>query len=138
MKKYLAIFRIRFIHGVQYRAVVFSLIFTGFLWGLMLVLAYSAFYRADPDAFPMTLSQIVSYMWLQQVFLILFSVVFADDEIESAIESGSIAYELVRPADLYTRWFSRACAGRASFTAFRLPLLVVVFFLPAPYIVKPL
>lgn len=133
MKKYFAIFRIRFIHGVQYRIVVFSLIFTGFLWGMMLVLAYSAFYRTNPAAFPMTLSQTVSYMWLQQAFLILFSVVFADDEIESSIESGSIAYELVRPADLYTRWFFRASAGRVAFTVFRLPLLIVVFFLPAPY-----
>ena len=133
MKKYLAIFRIRFIYGVQYRIVVFSHLFTGFLWGLMLVLAYSAFYRADPGAFPMTLSQTVSYMWLQQVFLLLFSVVFADEEIESSIESGSVAYDLVRPADLYGRWFSRACAGRAAVTAFRLPLLIAAFFLPAPF-----
>ncbi len=133
MKKYLTIFRIRFIHGVQYRIVVFSLIFTGFLWGLMLVLAYSAFYRSDPDAFPMTLSQTISYMWLQQAFLMLFSVTFADSEIETSIENGAIAYELVRPADLYGRWFFRASAGRAAFTVFRLPLLVVVLFLPAPY-----
>lgn len=133
MKKYLTIFRIRFIHGVQYRIVVFSLLFTGFIWGLMLVLAYSYFYRTDPSKFPMTLSQTISYMWLQQAFLILFSVVFADDEIESSIESGSIAYELVRPADLYARWFFRASAGRAAYTIFRLPLLIVVFFLPAPY-----
>ena len=133
MKKYLTIFRIRFIHGVQYRIVVFSLIFTGFLWGMMLVLAYTAFYRNDPDAFPMTLSQTISYMWMQQAFLILFSVVFADNEIETSIESGAIAYELVRPADLYGRWFFRAGAGRAAFTVFRLPLLLVVFFLPAPY-----
>ena len=137
MKKYLTIFRIRFIHGVQYRIVVFSLIFTGFLWGLMLVLAYTAFYRNDPAAFPMTLSQTISYMWLQQAFLILFSVVFADNEIETSIESGAIAYELVRPADLYGRWFFRAGAGRAAFTIFRLPLLAVVFFLPAPYNLSP-
>lgn len=133
MKKYLAIFRIRFIFGAQYRIVVFSHTFTGFLWGLMLVLAYSAFYRADPAAFPMTLPQTVSYMWLQQVFLILFSVVFADEEIESCIENGSVAYELVRPANLYWLWFSRACAGRAAVTAFRVPLLAALFFLPVPF-----
>lgn len=137
MKKYLSIFRIRFIHSVQYRIVVFSHIFTGLLWGMMLVLAYSAFYRTDPSVFPMTLSQTVSYMWLQQTFLILFSVVFADSEIESSIETGSVAYELVRPADLYGRWFTRACAGRAAVTAFRLPLLIAVFFLPFPYSVAP-
>ena len=69
----------------------------------MLALAYAAFYRGDPSAFPMTLPQTVTYMWLQQTFLILFSVVFADEGTESAIEGGSIAYELIRPADLYWR-----------------------------------
>jgi len=112
---------------------VFSHIFIGFLWGLMLVLAYAAFYRTNPDAFPMTLSQTVSYMWLQQTLLIMFSVVFSDTEIESSIENGSVAYELVRPADLYGRWFFRACASRVAVTMFRLPLLIIVFFLPVPY-----
>ena len=133
MRVYGAIFRMRFIHSVQYRIIVFSLIFTGFLWGMMLVLAYSAFYRADPAAFPMTLSQTISYMWMQQIFLILFSVVFADSEIESSVESGAIAYELLRPTDLYGRWFARACASRVAFTVFRLPLLIAVFLLPEPY-----
>ena len=136
MKKYLSIFRVCFIHSAQYRIVVFSHLFTGFLWGLMLVFAYTAFYRSDPAAFPMTLQQTVSYMWLQQTFLVMFSVTFADEEIESSIENGSVAYELVRPADLYGRWFSRACAGRAAVTAFRLPLLVIVFFLPAPFCIS--
>jgi len=72
-------------------------------------------------------------MWLQQVFLILFSVVFADREVESSVETGVIAYELVRPVELYGRWFSRACASRVAFTVYRLPLLVVVFLLPQPY-----
>lgn len=137
MKTYLAIFRVRFIHGVQYRIVVFSHLFTGLLWGLMLVLAYLAFYRTNPTAFPMTLSQTVSYMWLQQAFLILFSVTFSDNEIESSIENGAIAYELVRPIDLYMRWYSRACAGRASVTVFRILLLIVALFLPAPYNLSP-
>ena len=133
MKIYGAIFRIRFLHSVQYRIVVFSLIFTGFFWGLMLVLAYLAFYRTNPANFPMELNEVVSYMWMQQVLLILFSVVFSDSEIESSVENGSIAYELVRPSNLYGRWFSRACASRVAYTVFRFPLLIVVFLMPAPY-----
>ncbi|MCL1914934.1 MAG: hypothetical protein FWG10_13970 [Eubacteriaceae bacterium] len=54
MKKYLSIFRIRFIFSVQYRIVVFSHIFTGFLWGLMQTLAYAVFYQTNPGSFPMT------------------------------------------------------------------------------------
>ena len=133
MKVYSAIFRMRFISSMQHRIVVFSSMLMGFLWGLMLVLAYAAFYRANPDAFAMTLSETVSYMWMQQIFLILFSVVFSDHEIESSVESGTIAYELVRPAGLFGRWFARACASRVAFTVFRFPLLIVVFFLPEPY-----
>ena len=133
MKTYLAIFHIRFKYSLQYRIVVFSLIFTGFAWGMMLVLAYMAFYRSNPGGFPMELHEVISYMWMQQVLLVLFSVVFADSEIESSVETGAIAYELVRPVDLYGRWFSRAGATRVAFTVFRLPMLVVVFLLPAPY-----
>ena len=133
MKTYLAIFRIRFIHGVQYRIVVFPRLLTGFLWGLMTVLAYMAFYRANPENFPMELPQLVSYMWMQQVLLVLFAVVFSDSEVESSVEKGTIAYDLLRPADLYSRWFSRACANRVAITVFSLPMLVVVFFLPQPY-----
>ena len=133
MKKYAAIFRIRFVNSVQYRMVVFSLIFTGVVWGMMLVLAYLAFYRSHPDAFPMELHEVVSYMWLQQVFLILFSVVFPDSEIETSVATGAITYELMRPVALYGRWFSRAGATRVAHTVFRLPMLLFAFLLPAPY-----
>ena len=133
MRVYLAIFRMRFMHCIQYRIVVFSNVFTGFLWGLMLVLAYTAFYRANPSASPMTLSQTVSYMWLQQILLILFSVVFSDSEIETSVESGTITYELTRPCGLYGRWITRAGAGRVAFTVLRLPILLIVLFLPEPY-----
>ena len=45
---------------------------TQFAWGFMELLAFSAFYRADPTAFPMSFEQTVSYIWLQQAFLALF------------------------------------------------------------------
>ena len=134
MKAYTAIFRIRFIHGFQYRITAFSQMFLGFAWGLMLALAFTAFHRASPDDFPMGLSQVVSYMWLQQILYILFSVVVWEyDETESALEEGSVAYELIRPVDLYGRWFSRVCAGRAAPALLSLPVLVFAFLLPAPY-----
>ena len=133
MRGYWAVFRMRFISSAQHRIVAFSRVFTCSLWGFLSVLAYSAFYRANPEAFPMTLSQTVSYMWLREAFAVSFSVVYtADREIESALESGSIAYELVRPFDLYTQWFSRMCAGRISPTML-LSVFTVAFLFPAPY-----
>ena len=134
MKTYLAIFRIRFIHGFQYRITAFSQMFIGFAWGLMLALAFTAFYHANPDKFPMGLSQVVSYMWLQQILYILFSVVVWEyDETEVALEEGSVAYELIRPVGLYGRWFSRVCAGRTAPALLSLPVLIFAFLLPAPY-----
>lgn len=134
MKMYLSVFRIRFIHNMQYRAVVIASIITRFAWGFMEILAFSAFYRADPAAFPMEFSQTVSYIWMQQILLILFSVVFSDGEIYSAIESGSIAYELVRPMNLYGHWFSKSAANRISFTAVNCaPALLIAFIVPQPY-----
>lgn len=65
MKKYRAFFRIRFLNSLQYRAAALAGVSTQFAWGFMEILAFVAFYRADPSAFPMGLSQIASYIWLQ-------------------------------------------------------------------------
>ena len=51
-----------------------------------------------------------------------------------AIQNGGVAYELCRPIDLYDMWFSRTMANRLSAAVLRcLPILVVSFFVPAPY-----
>jgi hypothetical protein len=130
----MSVFRIRFINSLQYRAVALGEIIARFGWGFMEVLAYSALYRIGNTAFPMEFSQTVSYLWMQQTLIVLFSVVFADGEIYSAIGSGSIAYELVRPMDLYSRWFCQSAANRVAFTILNcLPGLLVAFIMPEPY-----
>lgn len=134
MKMYMSVFRIRFINSLQYRAVVIGAFITRFVWGGMEVLAYSALYRTSNAAFPMKFSQTVSYIWMQQTLIVLFSVVFSDGEIYSAIGDGSIAYELVRPMDLYGRWFCQSAANRVAFTILNcLPALLVAFIIPEPY-----
>jgi ABC-2 type transport system permease protein len=134
MKMYLSVFRIRFINNLQYRAVMLGAIITRFAWGFMEILAYSMLYSTGNAAFPMELSQTVSYIWMQQTLIVLFSVVFSDGEIYSAIGSGSIAYELVRPMDLYGRWFCQSAANRVAFTILNcLPVLLVALIIPEPY-----
>lgn len=103
MRKYQAFFRIRFINTLQYRSAAIAGMATQLAWGLMEILAFHAFYQADPSAFPMTFQQTVSYVWLQQAFLSLFMLWFFEAEIFDTITTGSIAYELVRPMDLYNR-----------------------------------
>ncbi len=134
MKMYMSVFRIRFVNSLQYRAVTLGAIITRFGWGIMEILAYSMLYRTGQTAFPMDLSQTVSYIWMQQTFIVLFSVVFQDGEIYSAIGDGSIAYELVRPMDLYGRWFCQSAANRVAFTVVNcLPVLLVALMIPEPY-----
>lgn len=134
MKMYLSVFRIRFINSLQYRVVTFGAIITRFMWGFMEILAYTMLYRTASTAFPMEFSQTVSYIWMQQILIVLFSVVFADGEIYTSIGDGSIAYELVRPMDLYGRWFCQSAANRVAFTMINcLPALLVALIMPKPY-----
>jgi ABC-2 type transport system permease protein len=134
MKMYLSVFRIRFINSLQYRAVLVAEIIARLAWGLMQILAFSAFYRTNPGAFPMEFSQTVSYIWMQEILIILFNVVFQDGDIYAALESGSIAYELVRPMSLYGRWFCQSAANRISYTVINCaPALLLAFIMPEPY-----
>jgi ABC-2 type transport system permease protein len=134
LREYLAIIRIRFTNGLQYRAAAIAGVFTQFAWGVMAILAYRAFYNANPGAFPMDFQHTVSYIWLQEAFLTLFTAWFFEPEILAAITGGSIAYELARPVDLYNRWFCQSVANRLSKAVLRcFPILVVAFLVPEPF-----
>jgi len=137
MRAYAAIFRMKFTGGLQYRAAALAGLATQFAWGFMEILAFMAFHRANPAAFPMSLSQTVSYIWLQQAFLALFMTWFFDRDIFDAILSGAIAYELARPADLYGRWFCQSAASRLSRAVLRcFPVLIIACMLPGPFGLK--
>jgi len=133
MKTYMALIRIRFLNGLQYRAAAAAGLSTQFAWGFMEILAFMAFYRANPAAFPMEFSQTVSYIWLQQAFLALFFSWGYGTEAAETIVSGNIAYDMTRPIDIYSRWFCETIATRLSRAALRcLPVLFVALILPAP------
>src|SRR5699024_5496769 len=94
MRKYLAFFRLRFSMGLQYRAAAVAGIVTQFFWGAMELLAFRAFYQADPGAFPMSLQATASYVWMQPAFLALFAAWMFATEIFQCLRDGSVAYEL--------------------------------------------
>jgi len=82
----------------------------------------------------MEFSQTVSYIWMQQAFLALFMMWFSESSISEAITTGAIAYELVRPMDLYNRWFCQSAGNRMAIATLRcIPIFLVVFILPQPY-----
>jgi len=133
-RPYLALFRIRFVNSIQYRAAALAGISTQFAWGFMLILAFMAFYESNPYAFPMTMQQTVSYIWMQQAFIYIFILWFFDNSIFESIEKGNISYDMVRPMDLYFRWFVTTLANRIAGATLRfIPILTIGFILPAPF-----
>ena len=134
MKAYFTFFKIRFINGLQYRAAAYAGVATQFAWGFMTILMFSAFYKSNPENFPMTFENLTTYIWLQQSFLALFMAWFFDNEIFDSISSGNVAYELCRPTGLYEMWFVRSLSSRIYRVVLRCsPILIVAAFLPAPY-----
>ncbi len=134
MKKYLSFFRIRFSNGLQYRSAAIAGVATQFVWGIMEILLYKAFYEADAAAFPMKFSELTSYLWLQQALLALFMTWFLENDIFDSISNGNIAYEMIRPIDIYDMWFMKSLANRLSKAVLRcFPILIIAVFLPQPY-----
>lgn len=134
MKKYISFFRLRFSMGIQYRAAAAAGIVTQYAWGFLEIMVFFAFYEADASAFPMTLSQTVTYVWLQQSFFCLFVAWMMENEIFDTIMNGNIAYELCHPVKIYYMWLSRSLANRVSRTVLRsFPILLVAVLLPSPW-----
>jgi ABC-2 type transport system permease protein len=129
---YRAIVDARFRMLLQYRAAAIAGVWTQLFFGFVLIMVYEAFYRSSAAAVqPMTLAQVVSYVWMCQA---LFAMVpwNADPDIRLMVRNGAVAYELLRPVDLYALWFARAIAQRTAPTLLRaLPMaLIVIFVLP--------
>lgn len=138
MRAYWSFFKIRFINGLQYRTAAYAGIATQFAWGFMYIMLYHSFYRSNPSAGNMSISEISSYIWLQQSFLALFMTWFLDNNIFEAISSGNVAYEVCRPLNVYNMWFAKSCATRVSKAVLRcFPILIFASFLPQTYKFNP-
>lgn len=130
MTAYLAILSARFRMLLQYRLAAVAGFTTQLFWGFIRIMILEAFYRSSTTPPPMSVPQIVSYVWLGQALFALFPF-RVDADIRLMIRSGTVAYELVRPLDLYTLWFCRAVANRASPAALRavpMFILAMLFF----------
>ena len=134
MNRYFALFKMRLIAGMQYRAAAWAGISTQFFFGFVFIMVYIAFYQNATVQPAMTLSQTVSYMWLKQAFLAIIALWVVDGDLLNQIKSGHIAYELCRPYHMFTFWYVRLLANRLSNVALRfLPILVISLLLPHPY-----
>ena len=124
IKSYIAVLSARFRALLQYRAAAFAGFGTQLFWGLIRVMIFEAFYRSSTAPQPMTVDEVVTYIWLGQAFLVLI-IIHADPDVRDMVRSGNVVYELVRPANLYFFWYSRAIAQRTAPGVFRaLPMFI--------------
>lgn len=125
LNAYGAIFGARFRVLLQYRAAAAAGLATQLFWGLIRVMILDAFYRSSKTPQPMSFSDVVSYVWLGQATLLLIPWNL-DADVRSQIRTGGVAYELLRPLDLYWHWFARSIALRTAPTLLRaVPVLVL-------------
>lgn len=134
MKFYLSYFKLRFISGLQYRFAALTGVATQFFFGIVIIMVYLAFYESGDGNAPMKLNELVSYLWLNQIFYSLLTMEYKDREIIEMIKKGDLAYELVRPKDIYFMWFFKILGQRLSMVFLRsIPFVLVLVFLPNPY-----
>ena len=127
MKPYLALLSAQFRGLLQYRAAALAGLFTQAFFGLVIVMVYEGFYRSTTSAPPLSYAQVVTYTWLGQAMLGLIPW-NVDPEIRNLIRTGGVAYELLRPLDLYRLWFTRCLARRSAPTLLRaLPMLALAY-----------
>jgi ABC-2 type transport system permease protein len=113
---------------LQYRAAAFAGFATQLFWGLIKVMVLVAFFESSDAAPPMNVAQVLVYVWLGQALLGLLPW-NVDPEIATHVRSGGVAYELLRPLDLYGFWFARTLAFRAAPTLLRMvPMVLFAWF----------
>ena len=120
---YWAVVSARFRTLLQYRAAALAGLGTQLLWGLIRVMIFEAFYLSTTASQPMDVADVITYVWLTQALLGMLPW-NVDPDIRALIRSGGVSYELLRPLDLYSHWYSRALALRTAPTLLRsIPLL---------------
>ncbi len=113
MKAYRAVMAARFRTLLQYRAAAIAGMTTQIFWGFIRIMILEAFYRSTTLAQPMSFAEVAAYVWLGQALLATLPWNI-DGDIRAIVRSGAVAYELLRPADVYGLWYARALALRTA------------------------
>lgn len=129
---YRALFGARFRSLLQYRAAALAGFGTQCWWGVIKVMVLAAFYASAPGEHPLTLTQVITYTWLGQGLLGMLPWT-GDGELQQMVRTGNIAYEFLRPVDIYGFWYVRALSGRAVPTILRLIPMVLLVGVALPF-----
>ncbi len=134
MSGYVSYFKTQIINGLQYKVAAVAGIFTQVFWGFLNVMIYLAFYKYGINDVSIELDDLITYVWLNQAFLILVYIRTKDNEIMDMIKNGTVAYELCRPYNLYNWWYVKFLSKKYAAVILRcLPILILGLLLPAPY-----
>ena len=131
LRPYIAVVSARYRMLLQYRAAAIAGFGTQLFWGFIRLMIFAAFYSASRQALPMAISEIVDYVWLGQAMFALLPWT-VDAELARHVRNGAVAYELLRPLDLYTLWFASALAFRTAPMSLRCIPLVIVAMVMLP------
>ena len=133
MRVYISNFKLRIMMLLQYREAALAGMVTQFFWGFMLVFIYMALY-SNGGIVSMSLEQIITYTWLHQAFYAFLNVRLSDKEISESIRKGDVAYEIIRPYNLYYWWYIRTVCKRVAGGMLRfMPVIIISLLLPKHY-----
>jgi ABC-2 type transport system permease protein len=124
-RPYVSLFVSRFQLMLQYRGAAVAGFVTQCWWGGLKVMILAAFYGASAAAAsaPITLSQAITYTWIAQALLALLPWM-GDPDIATAVRTGAVSYDRLRPLDFYSLWFARALGWIAARVVPRMVLMV--------------
>lgn len=127
---YLAVLKCRTSALFQYRMAALASIGSQLVWGIIRIMVFTAFYEHATATPPISLAESMTFIWLGQAFVQMLPWTL-DKDIESQIKTGNVAYELLRPLDLYWLWYTRAFALRVVPTLMR---ALLVFAIAIPFL----
>lgn len=116
VRPYRALFASRFQQMLQYRGAAVAGFATQCWWGGLKVMILAAFYGGSAtgaNQAPMSLSQAITYIWIGQALLVLLPW-FSDPYVATAVRTGAVSYDRLRPIDFYSLWFVRAAGWIAA------------------------
>lgn len=134
MKKYLGLFLVRIKNIFQYRINLLTGLPIQFIRAILANTIYITFFISSSNIDFKSLHITIAYVWLQNSFMSFITYWMVDSELNDAIRLGNVAYELVRPFDLYWFWFIKLISQRLIIAFFNcVPIFFIALFMPGLY-----
>lgn len=130
MTSYFAYFKIKFLNEIQYKVASMAGVLTQLAWGAMYIMLYTVFLNQSSNN-SMTISQMSTYIWLQQGLYMLYNIWSIDNGILAQIQDGSISMELIKPLSIYKIWHAKTLGRKLAITILRfVPIVIICNILP--------